>query len=109
MGTWLLVVPKSGSYFSEPLKAECGVRQGDIISPIIFNIVVDCVLWEWYHKLGDTDLMAIFYYANDGHLAGYSADKVQKGLDLFIALFSQVGLQMNVDKTKAMIVLGHYP
>jgi Reverse transcriptase (RNA-dependent DNA polymerase) len=102
------LVPKSGSYFGEPLKAERGVWQGNIISPIIFDIVVDCVLREWYCILGETDLRAIFY-ADDGRLAGYSADNMQKVLDLFITLFSRVGLQMNADKTKAMIVLGHYP
>jgi Reverse transcriptase (RNA-dependent DNA polymerase) len=102
------LVPKSGGYFGMPLIAERGVRQGDIISPIIFNIVVDCVLREWYRILGDTDLTAIFY-ADNGCLAGYFANNVQQSLDLFISLFSRVGLQLNATKTKAMIVLGHYP
>ena len=102
------LVPKSGGYFGKPLKAERGVRQGDIISPIIFNIVVDCVLREWYQMLGDTDLTATFY-ADDGRIAGYSAEAVQSGLDLFISLFSRVGLHMNADKTKAMVVLGQSP
>ncbi len=39
-----LVVPKSGGYFSIPFSAWHGVHQGDIISPIIFNIVVDAVV-----------------------------------------------------------------
>jgi hypothetical protein len=40
-----LVVPKSaGGYFGIPFSAWHGVCQGDIISPIIFNIVVDAVV-----------------------------------------------------------------
>ena len=42
-----LMAPKSGSCFGSPFHAYRGVRQGDIISPIIFNIVVDAVLREW--------------------------------------------------------------
>jgi hypothetical protein len=34
-----LMAPKSGSCFGTPLHAYRGVRQGDIISPIIFNVV----------------------------------------------------------------------
>ena len=39
-----LVVPKSGGYFGIPFPAWRGVHQGDIISPIVFNIVVDAVV-----------------------------------------------------------------
>jgi hypothetical protein len=42
------VVPKSGRCFGIPFPAWRGVRQGDIISPIIFNIIVDAVVREWY-------------------------------------------------------------
>jgi hypothetical protein len=39
-----LVVPKSGGYFGIPFPAWHVVRQGDIISPIVFSIVVDAVV-----------------------------------------------------------------
>ena len=102
------LVPKSGGCFGTPFQAERGVRQGDIISPIIFNIVIDCVLREWHRLLGPTTLSTLFY-ADDGRLAGYCAQDVQQGLDLFIEVFSRVGLQINATKTKAMIVLGQNP
>jgi hypothetical protein len=84
------------------------VRQGDVISPIIFNIVVDCVLREWYNQIGSTDLSAVFY-ADDGRLAGYSVDTVQYGLDLLVSLFGRVGLHPNATKTKAMLSIGMIP
>ena len=49
--------------------ARCGVRQGDIISPIIFNIIVNAIVREWYFRMDDDDTQTIFY-ADDGSLSG---------------------------------------
>jgi hypothetical protein len=48
-----MIVPKSGRYFGIPFPAWCRVRQGDIISPIIFNIIVEAIVHEWYFRMGD--------------------------------------------------------
>ena len=99
------LVPKFGSYFGSTISAKRGVRQGDVLSPIIFNIVVDCVLREWCHHC---DSLGIFY-ADDGRLADTSAPVVQKGLDLFGELFARVGLKINPNKTKVMICVPPTP
>jgi retron-type reverse transcriptase len=40
----LKLVPKQGGYFGKPMKSERGVTQGDPLSPIVFNVVVDAVV-----------------------------------------------------------------
>jgi hypothetical protein len=46
-----LIVPKSGGCFGTPFSAHHGVQQGDIISLVIFNIVIDAVICEWYIRI----------------------------------------------------------
>jgi hypothetical protein len=43
-----VVVTWQSGYYGKPFKVGCGVTQGDVISPTIFNIIVDAVLHHWY-------------------------------------------------------------
>ena len=41
------MVTKQASFFGKPFRATCGVHQGNIVSPIIFNIVCDAIIRAW--------------------------------------------------------------
>ena len=43
----LTMVARKDGYFEAPLKVQRGVNQGDPLSPMIINIVVDVDLWNW--------------------------------------------------------------
>jgi hypothetical protein len=53
--------------------------------------------------ISSADNLVAIFYADDGRLAGYSAQAVQEGLDLFQSLFARIGLHFNAAKTKALI------
>jgi len=57
------MVPRQAGYFGRPFKARRGVRQGYIVSPFIFNIMVDAVVrhWRHVHQPHATEEMAMFY------------------------------------------------
>jgi Reverse transcriptase (RNA-dependent DNA polymerase) len=40
----LQLVPKQGGFYGRPIRSERGVTQGDPLSPIVFNVVVDAVV-----------------------------------------------------------------
>jgi hypothetical protein len=40
------MIPKQAGFFGKPFSASRGVRQGNIASPIIFNIVANAVILE---------------------------------------------------------------
>lgn len=102
----LKVVARQQGYHGDPFRSERGTMQGDIISPKIFNIVVDAVVRAWYHKLeihGIADTVETIFYADDGHLHSIDADALQLATNILVDLFECMGLQTNPTKTKVMI------
>jgi len=107
------VIPKQAGFYGEPFQATRGVTQGDVVSPSLFNIVVDAVVREWHHQLdagtlGPPKTKAVFY-ADDGNLHSPDPHHLQVSLDLISTLFRRVGLELNPTKTKAMIMTGGTP
>ena len=42
-------------YLGAPFKVQIGMTQGGPLSPIIFNVVVDMVLWHWVTLVAETE------------------------------------------------------
>jgi hypothetical protein len=71
------MVARQQGYYGTHFRSERGTTQGDIISPMIFNIVVDAVVREWYHKTetqGPSTTVHALFYADDGLLYSTDAD-----------------------------------
>ena len=43
------------------------------------------------------------FYANGGRIAGRNHEWVQYALNVTVAMFQQMGLETNLDKTKVMV------
>ena len=82
------------------------MRQGDIVSPTIFNIVIDAIVRDCFAKLEEAgdDITLIQFYADDGLICGEDYDMVQRMMSLITQSFVSFGLKMNVLKTEAMIM-----
>jgi hypothetical protein len=105
------MIPKQAGFYGKSFKASRGVRQGDIMSPTIFNMVCDAVIRHsmkifdqiYPHANADTNIL---FYADDGVITSSNAQELQHLLDIITNAFGRVGLQMNVKKTKTMIMEG---
>jgi Reverse transcriptase (RNA-dependent DNA polymerase) len=96
------VVPRAAGYYGRCFRAHRGVTQGDIVSPMIFNIVVDCIVRIWKTRV-PPNLVHLIFYADDGMAASLDGEALQKTVDELKLFFASVGLRMNSLKTKAMI------
>jgi Reverse transcriptase (RNA-dependent DNA polymerase)/Endonuclease/Exonuclease/phosphatase family len=97
------VAPRAGGVFGPRVPVEAGVRQGDVISPLLFNLVVDSILRALQRE--QPELFArtqIIFYADDGRIGGETALDVQAMLDLIVDKFERVGLRTNTVKTVSM-------
>ena len=52
------MVASRGGYFGNTFQGQCGVTQGDLISPTIFNVAVDVVLQNWVSMVVEVDVEA---------------------------------------------------
>ena len=74
------MVARAGSYYGKGFKGNRGVTQGDPLSTIIFNVVVDAVVRHWL-KLATQEAerrgergregryQAVLFYADNGMIA----------------------------------------
>ena len=98
----------AGGVYSKPINVEKGCTQGDVDSPIIFNIIIDAVLRSWKAEETYRGSEALFY-VDDGLIENNNNIKVQHDLDILIGLFEKMGLKTNEKKTKYMIFRGPAP
>jgi len=100
------MVPRQAGYFGRPFRAKRGVRQGDIVSPFIFNIMVDAVVRHWRHEIQPSAEELALFYADDGVISGTEEARVQGSLDHMTRSFRSLGLKMNAVKTESMVMCG---
>ena len=95
---------------TEPFSVQTGVRQGCLLSPTIFLMVVDWVMrqstagqrtgiqWTFTRQLEDLD------FADDISLLSHKQQDAQEKLCRVAAEAEKTGLQINIGKTEAMRV-----
>ena len=99
-----------GSKISKTFPVNSGVRQGCILSPMLFLITIDWVMrqttadkargiqWTLLSHLEDLD------FADDLALLASRNEHLQKKTDRLVNFASQTGLEINTAKTKVMSI-----
>lgn len=94
---------------SEEIEIKRGVRQGCVLSPLLFNIYSEEIIKEALEeKTAGIRINGIpinnLRYADDTVLVAESAIELQDLLDRIVEVSSENGLTLNIQKTKYMIV-----
>ena len=89
-----------------PIQIKRGVRQGDCISPLLFNAALQLVFDEldWQNKGVNVDGKKLSHlrFADDIVLISHSFNQIKKMLKELEVKSAIVGLRLNISKTKLM-------
>jgi hypothetical protein len=97
----------AGKHLSHSISIQNGLKQGDALSPLLFKFALEHAITKVQEnqmvlKLNETH--QLLAYADDVNLLGDSIDIINKNTQTLIDASKEVGLEVNVEKTKYMLV-----
>jgi hypothetical protein len=95
---------------SDSFPIQNGLKQGDSLSPLFFNFSLEYAIRKVQEnqvgrKLNGT--LQLLAYADDVNLLGDNIDTIKKNTKTLIDASKEVGLEINVKKTKYMLLSRH--
>ena len=96
-----------GKNLSEMFPITNGLKQGDALSPLLFNFALEYaikraqVIQDGLKLNGTHQLLA---YADDVNILGGSAYTVKENAEALLVVTKEIGLEVNADKTKYMVM-----
>ena len=95
---------------SEPFEVSTGLKQGDSLSPTLFNLALEKAIREM--QMGTTGIMIgqqciqVLGFADDLNIIEKSLVDTERAAQVLEQAASKIGLKVNMDKTKIMELLG---
>ena len=108
------MVAWAGWYYRAAFTGARGVTQGESLSPIIFNVVVDTVARNWVTVMlegaaerGECGQEGrhqnTLFYADGGMVASSDPQCIQGEFSTLVGIFDRVVLRTNLGKTVGMV------
>ena len=98
---------QAGKNLSDMIPIRNGLKQGDVLSPFLFNFVLEYTVRRVQVnqdglKLNGTHQVLV--YADDVNILGGSVHTVKENAEALIMASKETGLEVNADKTKYMVM-----
>jgi hypothetical protein len=100
----------TGKYLSDNFFIQNGLKQADALSPLFFKFAIEYAIRNVQEhqvglKLNGTH--QLLAYADDVKLLGNNIDTIKKTQKLLIDASKEVGLEINTEKTKYVLLYRH--
>jgi hypothetical protein len=98
-----------GKLMSDTFPIKNGLKQGDALSPLLFNFALKYAIRRVQAnqeglKLNGTHRLLV--YADDVNILGGSVHAIKKNTEALVVAIKEIGLEVNAEKTKYMVMSG---
>jgi hypothetical protein len=99
-----------GKYLFGTFPIPNSLKQGDVLSPLLFNFALERAISKVQENQVGLKLKGTHHflaYADNVNVLGDNIDTIKKNTETLIDVSKEVGLEVNVEKTKYMLLSRH--